>query len=120
MIVIDLQKAFDTLDHQIILKKLKYIRFSPKTVRWFEPYLKNGNLIESLEKSLSKPGVLNCGVPQGSILGPILFLLYVNYMKSAVIDCDLRLHAGDTSLLFSNENFSLIEKHLNVDFNSLC
>ena len=41
-------------------------------------------------------------------------------MKSAAIDCDLRLHAGDTSLLFSNENFSLIEKHLNVDFNSLC
>ena len=73
MILIDLQKAFDTLDHQILLKKQKYIGFSTETVRWFESYLKIRNLIVSLEKSLSEPGVLNCGVPQGSILGPILF-----------------------------------------------
>ena len=74
MIFIDLQKAFDTFDHQILLKKLKYIGFSTETVRRFESYLKSQNLIASLEKSLSEPGVLNCGVPQGSILGPILFL----------------------------------------------
>ena len=74
MIFIDLQKAFDTFDHQILLEKLKYIGFSTETVRRFESYLKSQNLIVSLEKSLSEPGVLNCGVPQGSILGPILFL----------------------------------------------
>ena len=74
MIFIDLQKAFDTFDHQILLKKLKYIGFSTETVRRFESYLKSQNLIASLEKSLPEPGVLNCGVPQGSILGPILFL----------------------------------------------
>ena len=73
MILIDLQKALDTLDHQILLKKLKYIDVSPEIVRWFASYLKNRNLIVSLEKSLSESGVLNCGVPQGSILGPILF-----------------------------------------------
>ena len=73
MILIDLQKPFDTLDHQILLKKLKYIGFSPETVRWFEFYLKNRNRIVSLEKSLSEPRVLNCGIPQGSILVPILF-----------------------------------------------
>ena len=73
MILIDPQKAFDTLDHQILLKRQKYIGFSTETVRWFESYLKIRNLIVSLEKSLSEPGVLNCGVPQGSILGPILF-----------------------------------------------
>ena len=77
MILIDLQKAFDTLDYEILLKKLKYTGFLPGTARWFESYLKNQNLIVSLEKSLSVPDVLNCGVPQGSILGPILFLLYV-------------------------------------------
>ena len=64
--------------------------------------------------------VLNCGVPQGSILGPILFLLYVNDMKSAVTDCGLRLYADDTCLLFNNENISSIGKHLNVNFNSYC
>ena len=73
MILIDLQKAFDTLDHQILLKKLEYIGFSPEIVRWFESYLTNQNLIVSLEKILSEPDVLNCGVPQGSILGPIFF-----------------------------------------------
>ena len=120
MILIYLQKAFNTLDHPILLKKLKYIGFSPDTARWFESYLKNLNLIVSLEKSLSEPGVLNCGVPQGSILSPILFSLYLNDMKSAVANCDLRLYTDDTCLLFSNENVSSIEKHLNVDFNSLC
>ena len=73
MILIELQKAFDTLDHIILLKKLKNTEFSPETVRWFESYLKKQNLIASLDKSLSKPGLLNCGVPQGSILGPIFF-----------------------------------------------
>ena len=120
IILTDLQKPFRTLDHQVLLKKMKYIRFSPETVRWFESYLENRNLIVSLKKSLSKPGVLNCGVPQASSLGPILFLLNVNDMKSAVTDCDLRLYANDTCLLFSNEDVSSIEKQLNVDFNSLC
>ena len=73
MILIDLQKFFDTLDHQILLKKLEYIGFSPEIVRWFKSYLKNQNLIASLEKILSEPDVLNCGVPQGSILGPMFF-----------------------------------------------
>ena len=62
MILIDLQKIFDTLDHLILLKQLKYIGFSPETVRWFESYLKNQNLTVGLEKSLSEPGVLNCRV----------------------------------------------------------
>ena len=83
-------------------------------------YLKNRNLIASLEKSLWEPSILNYGVPQGSILVPILFLLYVNEKKSAVTYSDLRLYADDTWLLFSYENVSLIEKHLNLDFNSLC
>ena len=112
-ILIDLQKVFDTLDHQTLLK-------TPETVRWFESYLKNQNLIVSLEKSLSEPGALNCGVPQGSILGPTPFLLYVNDMKSVLTDCGLRLYADDTCLISSDENVSFIEKHLNTDFNSLC
>ena len=81
--------------------------------------MENQNLIVSLKKTLSDSGVLNCGVPQASSLGPILFLLNVNDMKSAVTGCDLRLYVNDTCLLFSNENVSSIEKQLIVDFNSL-
>ena len=93
MILIDLQKAFDTADHQILLKKLNYIGFSPETLKLFESYLKNRNLIVSLEKSFLEAGVLNSGVPQGSILGLIIFLLYVNDMKSAlmIVTCDHKL-----------------------------
>ena len=101
MILIDLQKAFDTADHQILLKKLNYIGFSPETLKWFESYLKNRNLIVSLEKSFSEAVVLNSGVPQGSILGLIIFLVYVNDMKSAVmiVTCDHKLMI----LAFSSE-----------------
>ena len=73
--------------------------------------MKNRNIIVSLEKSLSEPAILNCGVSQWSVLGHILFLLYVN---------DMRLYADDTCLLFSNGNVSSMEKRLNVGFNSLC
>ena len=120
MILIDLQKAFDTLDHDILLRKMKYLGFSSKTIGWFDSYLKNRIIIVSLDKTLSDKGELNCGVPQGSILGPILFLLYVNDMKTALNNCDLRLYADDTCILFSHRNVEIIEKNLNSDFNNLC
>ena len=62
---------------------------------------------------------LKCGVPQGSILGPLLFLLYVNDMQQAV-SCDLLLYADDTCLIFTGRDTKTIENQLNRDFNSLC
>ena len=71
-----------------------------------------------INENLSNPGDLKCGVPQGSILGPLLFLLYVNDMPQSV-DCDL-LYADDSCLIFSDTNVENIEKQLNKDFNSIC
>ena len=68
-----LQKAFDTLDHYILHRKMKYLDSSSKTIGWFDSYLKNRIIIVSLDKILSDKGELNFGVPQGSILGPIFF-----------------------------------------------
>ena len=62
---------------------------------------------------------LNCGVPQGSILGPLLFLLYVNDMPQA-IECDFLLYADDYVLFFSHKNVDVINDQLNMDFNTLC
>ena len=76
MIIIDLQKTFDTLNHGITLKRLKYIGFSPKTVKWFKCYLKKQYLIVNIDKSFPGPDTSdtsNCGVPQGFILVPIIF-----------------------------------------------
>ena len=83
MILIDLQKAFDTINHEILLGKLHAIGFSEKTVAWFKSYLSDRAFKVNINNNsdLSK---INCGVPQGSILGPLLFLLYVNVMPQAV------------------------------------
>ena len=75
--------------------------------------------IVSVGKELSSRGKLNCGVPQGSILGPLLFLLYVNDMPQAV-SSELLLYADDTCLFFMSKDSKIIGDQLNKDFNSLC
>ena len=72
----DLQKAFDTIDHDILLQKLYAICFSKHTVNWFKSYLSNRSFLVNLENNFSQPASVSCGVPQGSILGPLLFLIY--------------------------------------------
>ena len=116
MILIDLRKAFETLDH-----KMKYLGFTSKTIMdWFGFYLKKRNILVSLEKTLSEKGILNCGVSQGSILSPIQFLSYVNDMKTALKNCDIRLYAYDPCILYSHRNVKMIERNLNSDFSNLC
>ena len=84
MILIDLQKAFDTINHDILLKKLSIIGFSDHSVKWFQSYLSNRKLTVNLENFFSEVSNISCSVPQGSILGPLLFLIYVNDMPMAV------------------------------------
>ena len=77
-VFVDLSKAFDTVDHQILMKKLEYYGIAGNNLRWFENYLKNRQQFISFENNSTKKVTITCGVPQGSILGPLLFLLYVN------------------------------------------
>ena len=97
MISIDLRKAFDTIDHEILLRKMIYLGFSVSVIKWFKDYLSNRTFLVNVNDSFSNPGNLLCGVPQGSILGPLLFLLYVNDMKQAV-QSDLLLYADDSCI----------------------
>ena len=115
MILIDHQKAFDTINHDILLKKLSIISFSNHTVKWFQSYLSNRRFMVNLENSFSEVSSISCGMPQGSILGPLLFWIYVNDMPMAV-KCDLRLYADDTCLVFQSKNVKDFEKQLNEDF----
>ena len=98
MILIDLQKAFDTIDHNILLERLKAIGFCDDTVNWFHSYLTGRAFLVSIEKKYSSISKISCGVPQGSILGHLLFLIYVNDMKKAV-SSDLLLYYTLTRLL---------------------
>ena len=118
MILIDLQKAFGTIDYEILLLKMKNLGFAESTINWFRSYLTDMFLVH-VNGDYSNPSNLMCGVPQGSILGPLLFLLYVNDMLQS-ISCDLLLYADDSCLLFADQNFDNIENNLNMNFDLLC
>ncbi|CAL4179460.1 unnamed protein product [Meganyctiphanes norvegica] len=95
MVLLDLQKAFNTVDHEILCKKLEGMGID--FTEWFKSYLGNKN------ETISEPGIVSCGIPQGSILGPLLFLCYVNDMPISV-KCKLFLYADDSALIVSRSD----------------
>ena len=118
MVLIDLQKAFDTIDHNILIKKIPFLGFTDETIKWYTSYLSNRKFIISMENANSDKASITCGVPQGSVLGPLLFLIYINDIPQAV-DRELLLYADDTCLVFEQRNIKTIEEHLNRDFSTL-
>ena len=85
--LIDLQKAFDTIDHNILLLKKPSLGFSRKVINWYKSYLSSRKFHVNVHDKFSTFVNLRCGVPQGSTLGPLLFQLYINDRQQAV-DCD--------------------------------
>ena len=90
-----MQKAFDTVNHEILCKKIRAIRASNEAVQLFNSYLTRRSQCVDVKGTLSSTQTITCGVPQGSILGPLLFTIYVNDMSNSV-SCDLRLYADDS------------------------
>ena len=102
----DLQKAFDTVNHEILLSKLNNYGIRGTLHAWFADYLKNRKQVITINGVSSRFGLIACGVPQGSVLGPLLFLLYVNDMPNAVPGSDIRLFADDTNIFFHASNMT--------------
>ena len=120
MILVDLQKAFDTLDHGVLLEKMKYFGFRASVIKWFESYLSNRKFLVCIDNVFSEAGTLKYGVPQGSILGPLLFLLYVNDLPQSLSDAGSYLYADDTCIFYQHEDVKKNNNVLNKEFLSLC
>ena len=86
-IFIDFQKAFDTVDHEILLSKLQYYGIRGKANDWFRSYLDNRQQFVSINGFNSSLSKIKCGVPQGSVLEPLLFLIYINDLCSSISTC---------------------------------
>ena len=100
----DSSKAFDTIDHDILLHKLDYYGFRGIVLDWFRDYLSNRIQYVSYNDNKSDLKTILCGVPQGSILGPLLFILYISDITNTSTLLDFLLFPDDTTILYSSSD----------------
>ena len=111
-VFVDLKKAFDTVDHNILLKKLDYYGVRGIANEWFASYLKNRKQFVSIGGHISSTQVIQTGVPQGSVLGPLLFLLNINDLNKSIKNSRAYHFADDTNILLSNKSLELLAKKM--------
>jgi hypothetical protein len=115
LVAIDVQKAFDCVNHSILCKKLDSMGIDST---WFNSYLSQRSQIVSINGTKSDVCSIKCGVPQGSLLGPLLYLIYCNDMEMSV-KCRLILYADDSIIMVSDYDPKLIELKLAIELESI-
>ena len=118
-IFIDLQKAFDTVNHNILIDKLKHYGIRGTANNWFQSYLSNRTQFVSIQGYDSVNLLIEHGVPQGPVLGPLLFLTYINDLHYAIKHCSVYHFADDTNLLNINSSPKRMQKLVNLDLKFL-
>ena len=118
-IFIDLRKPFDTVNHNILLKKLEYYGVQGTLLDWFRSYLTGRKQYVSYNGESSDLKPISCGVPQGSVLDPLLFSLYINDLLNISSKLKFFLFADDTNIYFESHDLVQLEKIVNKEFKKL-
>ena len=118
-IFIDLSKAFDTVDHQILLNKLAHLGIRGIPLQWFTSYLSERKQYVHINDYDSKLKYVKCGVTQGSILGSLLFLIYVNDMPNCSKILGFILFADDTNIFYAHNDIKTLIETVNSELKFL-
>lgn len=119
VVLVDFRKAFDLVDQEILLSKLNLYGVSENTLEWFKSYLKDRRQKVSINNVLSDVKPVTCGVPQGSILGPLMFLIFINDLPLYTSNVITDLYADDTTLYDVSESIEDIQINLQLALNNL-
>ena len=118
-VFIDLQKAFDTVNHDILIFKLNHYGIRGVAFDWFKSSLSVRTQYTTINNERSEIQTSKYGVPQGSILGPLLLLIYINDLSRSIKNSKMHHFADDTNLLYANCSLKGINKKINFDLSNL-
>ena len=119
-VFLDLSKAFDTIDHSILLAKLETYGIRGNVLEWFNSYISNRSQYTYYKGMKSSLKDICCGVPQGSILGPLLFIIYMNDIYFVSDKADIILFADDTNIFFKHKSADLLYDTASIELSKIC
>ena len=112
-VFIELAKAFDTVDHDILLNKLEYYGVCDESLSWFKNYFTGRKQFVHIDSQSSEELAITSGVPQGCILRPLLFIVYINDLPLCVKHCSVNMYADDTVLYLAGSIVNNLNFHIN-------